>query len=224
MGIGVQYGGLAAPIVSPHSQGFFSLPSLPASFFLPCSRLAPWRPRISPLSTVTEVTFLPLLPPALASPPSPLASISCVPHGNAVSGAWPHSSSSVSASDVASLPPLYPSLSASPPSPPLPTSPGPLRPLAPHHALQPPALAADIARRDENVGDQTGGVVAHWSLLGGSAHHGKCPRSPCALVGDGISRPLFLHLPQQWHPVHFLPAFLHSHTLADGPVVEQVEC
>ena len=69
-----------------------------------------------------------------------------------------------------------------------------------------------------------GGRSACWSLAGGSATCGKCPRSPRAIVGDGISRPLLRHLTQQYHPVHCLPAFRHSHARADGPVVEQVEC
>ena len=44
------------------------------------------------------------------------------------------------------------------------------------------------------------------------------------MVGDVISRPLFLHGTQQYHPVHCRPALRNSHTRADGPVVEQVEC
>ena len=44
------------------------------------------------------------------------------------------------------------------------------------------------------------------------------------MVGDGISRPLFLHCPQQYHPVHWRPAFWYLHTLEYGPVVEQFKC
>ena len=43
------------------------------------------------------------------------------------------------------------------------------------------------------------------------------PPTPCP-------RPRFLHLPQKYHPVHCHPVFLHLHALADGPVVDQVEC
>ena len=50
------------------------------------------------------------------------------------------------------------------------------------------------------------------------------PSPPAPVVGDGISRPLLRHLPQQYHPVQCRPALRHSHALAYGPVVEQVEC
>ena len=74
---------------------------------------------------------------------------------------------------------------------------GPLRPLDPSLTLLPPALAVDIARTDKDVGNQTGGVVALISVAGGSARRGKIPSRPRAIVGDGISRPLLLHLPHQ---------------------------
>ena len=76
-----------------------------------------------------------------------------------------------------------------------PSSRGPLQPLAPPLAPLPPAPAANIVRRDEDVGDQTGGVVALRSVAGRSAPCGKIPSRPHAVVEDGISRPLFLHLP-----------------------------
>ena len=104
-----------------------------------------------------------------------------------------------SASDVTLLlllSPLHPSLS-SPPAPPLPTSLVALRPLALVHAPLPPAPAADIALRDEDVGNRTGGVVARWLLVGESAPIGKWPSRPRIVVGDGKSRPRFLNLPQQ---------------------------
>ena len=44
------------------------------------------------------------------------------------------------------------------------------------------------------------------------------------MVGDSISLPLFLHWPQQYHPVHCRPALQHSHALGGRPIVEQVEC
>ena len=190
-----------------------------------CCVCAPWRLHVSPPSAVPEVVFLPPLPPAFTPIYILRAPISCVTHCDAVRGAGSSSPSSESASDVPSLlplSPLHPSLS-SPPAPPLPTSLVALQPLAPANAPLPPAPAAYISLRDEEVGDRTGGVVARRSLAGGSAPRGKCPRSPRVVVGDSISRFLFLHLPQQWHPVHCLPAFLHSHALADGPVVEQVK-
>ena len=152
---------------------------------------APHGGSASPPSAVPEVTFPPPLPLALAPTLSPRAPLSCVPHGDTVSRACSSSPSSVSASDVASLPPLYPlhpSLS-SPPALPPPTSLVALQPLAPAHALLPPAPAADIARRGEDVGDRTGGVVTRRSLVGGSAPRGKWPRRPRLVVGDGKSRP-----------------------------------
>ena len=100
----------------------------------------------------------------------------CKPHGDAISRACPNPSSSVSASDVASLHSLHPSLLAFPPSPPLPTSLGPLQPLAPAHGLLPPAPVADIARKDKDFGNRTGGVVACGLLAGGSAPNGNAPK------------------------------------------------
>ena len=76
-----------------------------------------------------------------------------------------------------------------------PSSRGPLWPLAPPLAPLPPAPAANIVRRDEDVGDQTGGVVELRLVAVMSAHRGKIPSRPHAVVEDGISRPLFLHLP-----------------------------
>ena len=72
-----------------------------------------------------------------------------------------------------------------------------LRPLASPLALLPPAPAANIARRDEDVGNRTGGVVARRSVAGVSAPRGESPSRPHVVVGDGIRRPLFLHLPQK---------------------------
>ena len=54
-----------------------------------------------------------------------------------------------------------------------------------------------IAFKDEDVGNQTGGVVARKSVLGGSVPHRKIPNRPLNIVGEGISRPQFLHWPQQ---------------------------
>ena len=112
----------------------------------------------------------------------------------------PHSSSpsSVPASDMTSPPPLstlHPLLSVPPATAPT-TSLVALRLLAPAHVLLPPAPAADIAQRDKDVGDWKGGVVARHSLEGGSVPRGECPKRPHVAVGDGISRPLFLHFPQ----------------------------
>ena len=74
---------------------------------------------------------------------------------------------------------------------------GPLQPLAPPLAPLPLAPAANIALRDEDVCNQTGGVVAVRLVAGGSVPCGNIPSRPSAIVGDGISRPLFLHLHQQ---------------------------
>ena len=109
------------------------------------------------------------------------------------------------------------------PSPLLPSSLGPLQPLAPALALLPPASAADIASKDEYVGNKKVRVFARGLLLVGSALWGEIPSRYCIVVGDGISRPLFWHLPQQYHPVHCCPTLRHSHALLDGPVVEQVD-
>ena len=168
-------------------------------FSLPCCFCAPWRIRVSPPSAVLEVTFPPPLPPSLPPTRIPPAPLSCVPPGDAVSRAGYSSTSPDSTFDVASLLPLslFHPLLLSIPTPPLPTSLVALRPLALADAPLPPAPAANIAPRDEDVGYQTGGVVARRSLAGGSSPLGKWPRRPSVFVGDGKSRPRFLHLPQQ---------------------------
>ena len=231
--------------------------------FLPsCLCFAPWRPCVPTLLEVAEGAFLLSLLSACGPTCSPLAPLSCVPHGGAVSmsllplfSPLVIPSSYVSSDESPLLPPLNPLLldalspwpslqrsplslsiltcflwtrhprssssagvthlvvvlnpvSASPPvlphvSPFQPPSPillhpyfcRPLRPLAPPFALLPPAPAADIVRRDKDVGDWTGWVVARRSLAVGSAPRGKIPSRPHVFVGDGISRPLFLHLP-----------------------------
>ena len=106
----------------------------------------------------------------------------------------------------------------------LPTYLGALRPLTLPNALLPPAPAANIARRDKYVGNRMGRIFVLWSLASGFVPRIKFPSRPRAAVRDGISRSLFHHLPQQWHPVHCLPALRHSHACTDGPVVDQVEC
>ena len=73
-----------------------------------------------------------------------------------------------------------------------PSSLGPLRRLALPHAPRPLSLAAAITRREKYVGDQTGGVVARWSVADISAPRGKIPSRSLAVVGDGISRLRFL--------------------------------
>ena len=113
-----------------------------------------------------------------------------------------------------------------PPSPTLfpPSFLGPLWPLAPPRTPLPPDPATNIARRDKDVGDRMGRVVARWSVAGGSAPHGKSSSRPLAVVGGGIRCPRFLHRPQQYHPVHCRLALQHLHTRADGPAVDQVKC
>ena len=121
-----------------------------------------------------------LIPPARASTRTPLAPLSCVPHGDAVSVACSHPSSSVSASEASSLPLLHPSLSVSPPSPIRPSSREPLRLLAPLLALLSPArpiadtfvLTGDIGGRGrgqerEERGEQPQG------LEGGGEEQGR---------------------------------------------------
>ena len=66
------------------------------------------------------------------------------------------------------------------------------------------------------------GVEHAGQLRAGLRYAGSALKGPFALVGDGISRPRFLHRPQQYHPVHCRPALQHLYALADGPVVEQV--
>ena len=91
--------------------------------------------------------------------------------------------------------PVPPPFSGAPP-PPLPSL-GLLRPLAPPRGAPSPGLTINISRKDKYVSNQTGGVVAHWSVAGGSAPRGKIPSRPLSVVGDGMSRPRFLHRPQQ---------------------------
>ena len=101
---------------------------------------------------------------------------------------------------------------------------GPLRPLALSRAPLPLALAANIATRDEDVGNRTGGVVARWLMAGRYTPCRESPHRPLDVVGDSIIRPRFLHRPQKYHPVHCRPAVRHSQAQADGNAVDQVEC
>ena len=86
-------------------------------------------------------------------------------------------------------------------------------------APPPLAPAANIARKDEDVDNWTDRGQAHWSVADRSALRRKFPSRPLAVVGDGISWPLFLHRPQQYHPVHCRSALRHLLALADGQVV-----
>ena len=81
--------------------------------------------------------------------------------------------------------------------PPPPTSLGILRPPAPPLAPPPLAQATNISRNNKYVGDRTGTGEARWSTAGGSAPRGKYRSRPLAVVGGGISRPLFLDCQQQ---------------------------
>ena len=87
---------------------------------------------------------------------------------------------------------LHPAPAPSPPS-----SLGLLQPLAPPQAPLPSAPAADITRKDKYFGNQMGGVEARWLVAGESAPCRKFPERPLTVVGDDISRPRFLHQPQQ---------------------------
>ena len=117
------------------------------------------------------------------------------------------------------------SLDLSPtPLPPPPLSLGLLHTPAPPLATPPLAHVDDIVRKDEDVGNRTGVSEALWSTAGGSALHRKCPSRPLAMVRDGISRPLYLHRCQQYRPLHCWSEFRHLHVLANGCLVDQVEC
>ena len=79
-----------------------------------------------------------------------------------------------------------------------------------------PSPAAKIARKEKYFGDRTGRGESCWPDACGS-------NKTIAMVEDGIRRTLLLNRPQQYHPVQFRPALRHLHSLADGPVVEQVQ-
>ena len=108
--------------------------------------------------------------------------------------------------------------------PPPPLSLGLLCLHTPPLALPTSALAADIARKEKDFGDRMGRGEELWSAAGGSLSRGNFPNRPLTIVGYGISRPLFLHRPQQYHPVHFQQMLRHSHALADGHMVGQLDC
>ena len=197
-----------APTCSPPAP----LSCVPHCDTVSVSPLLPFSLLVIPSSSVSsaDLPSLPLLHPSLSAslslcpPPwrSPLSPslLTCV--------SWsrrPRSSSAVVLHLMVSLRPVSASSHGCPQAPLFrPSSPDrfppsycrTLRPLAPPLALLPPALAANIARRDEDIGNWTGGVVARRLVAGGSAPRGKIPSRPRVVVGDGISLSLFLHLPQ----------------------------
>ena len=144
------------------------------------------------------------VPPTRYFPPAPS---SCVPTGgSAVICILPLAV--VAVVSVASAVPLAaltltrfsPLMSLVLPPAPLPPHPLPLGLLclpAPPRAPPPPDPAANISRKDKDIGDYTGGGEARWPTAGRSALGGKFPRRPLSVVGYGISRPLLLHPPQQ---------------------------
>ena len=114
-------GGLAAPVVIPHSQGFFAHISCRPPFFSPCSGLSSCQPHATSLLAAPEGAFPVSLLPVLALPYTSPTPLSCVPHGDAVS-VFPLSSGSPavipssSVSDPAkspAFPPLNPLLTLS---------------------------------------------------------------------------------------------------------------
>ena len=99
---------------------------------------------------------------------------------------------------ASALPRFSPSPSLVLPPASLPPPPLSLRLLClPAPTRAPPSPAVNIACKDKDIGDQTGGGEARWLNVGGSAPRRKCPSSLLAVVGNGISRPLFLRHPQQ---------------------------
>ena len=173
-------------------------------------------PAVIPSSSVSDSSEPPSLPPLhpslalLLSPRPPLLWRSPLSPSLLTWDFWPVLPRSVSAVLLHRVVVFLLPVSASPRGRPAaslfhPTSPaflspssrGPLQPLAQPLAPLPPAPAANITRRDKYVGDQTDEVVALRSVAGGSAPRGKIPSRPRAVGGNGISRPLFLHLPYQ---------------------------
>ena len=184
------------------------LPLLSASF---CPPLPP--PGISASSSDTNSSVSSLLHSALSAaissvsvptmPYSPPASLSWfTPVGSSVflplllSANTVDSVSSISPLAAPDLPLFSPLLSLGLPPAPI-SAPllyiGLLRPPAPPRAPPPPAPAADISRKAEYVGDQTGGGETRWPTAGRSMPCRKVPSRPLAVVGDGIRWPLFLH-------------------------------
>ena len=68
------------------------------------------------------------------------------------------------------------------------------RPLRPFPRPRPPILPVG---KNILAIVRAGLLCTGWWREGGSAPRGKIPSRPLAVMGDGISRPLFLHLPQQ---------------------------
>ena len=199
-------GSSLAPIPScPPSVAVSGLPPPPATPAVLASSSDADSSISSPLHLVLSaaLSYVPVLPPQY-SPPVPS---SCAPTRRS-SVVLPLPLAAVSVISIASVIPLVapalprfvplPSLVLLPALPPPP--PPSLRVLrlpAPPRAPPPLALSPDIARKDKYFGYRTGGDEARWPTAGRSAPRGKCPNRPIAMVGDGISRPLFLHLPQQ---------------------------
>ena len=190
------------------------LSCVPHGVAVSVSFLPPGLPAVilsSSVSDSAKSSALPPLHPLLASSLASWLSLSwrSIPSLLLLTWSWPNIPRSVSAVvlprvvvvllPVSTPPRIHPVVSPFlPPSPALLLTSylGPLRPLAPSRAPLPPALAANIACRDEYVGDWTGGVLARWSVVGRSAPRSKIPSRPLAVVGDGKIRPQFLHRPQ----------------------------
>ena len=197
------------PAAAPPGTSSAPLPSNSPVIFVSGLLVSPELPAVSssfsvssPLhSALSSVLSSVPLPPARYFPPAPLYFLHA--GRSFVVRPLPPAAVAVAVADVAfmvsrsapSMPRVVPCPSLNLPPPPL--SLDLLRPPAPPLAPPPLAPAANISRKDKDVGNWTGRCETHWLTAGGSAPRGKCPIIPLTVVRNSIIHPLFLQRPHQ---------------------------
>ena len=164
-----------------------------------------FRLRSAPLHSVLSAALSSVpLPPARYFPPTPLSFLrtvsSSVVHLLLTATVDVPTVATVISSSSLSVPRVVPYLTLYLSSAPLPQPLPPLGLLIPHVLPLAPPLptsAANIARKDKYVGNQTGRGETGWPNAGGALPRRKCRIRPLVILGDSIRRPLFLHCPHQ---------------------------
>ena len=159
-GLGATLEALRPPEFPSTPQGSFLSLSCSPPFTPLCFFCAQWRLCVTPPLAVPEVTVPPPLPPALAPTRSPLAPLSCVPHGNTVSGAGSRSPRYIPLCPLPlrlpSPPPLWPCGRSPPPTLPCP---------CPRPLISPVGTKMSAIRRRGCCASVVGGRIrAPWKM------------------------------------------------------------